>query len=111
MNKNADSITPLQVLFIAISWLALLSYSEKKRKENSEINSIVIKLSIDFAMKSRTGTIRRKLSALRHAHTVTSQQELTSQSKLILTDSEKNLLFSLICIRFGTCKMRRLKRA
>ena len=43
MNKNADSITPLQVLFIAISWLALLSYSEKKRKENSEINSIIIK--------------------------------------------------------------------
>ena len=24
---------------------------------------------------------------------------------------EKNLLFSLICIRFGTCKVRRLKRA
>ena len=25
--------------------------------------------------------------------------------------NEKNLLFSLICIRFGTCKVRRLKRA
>ena len=25
--------------------------------------------------------------------------------------NEENLLFSLICIRFGTCKVRRLKRA
>ena len=25
--------------------------------------------------------------------------------------NEKNLLFSLICIRFGTCKVRRLNRA
>ena len=25
--------------------------------------------------------------------------------------NEKNLLFSLMCIRFGTCEMRRLKRA
>ena len=26
-------------------------------------------------------------------------------------NEKKNLLFSLICIRFGTCKIRRLKRA
>jgi len=46
-----DSITRLQVLFIAILLLVLLSYSEKNWEEKSEIKS-------DFALKSTTGTIR-----------------------------------------------------
>ena len=70
MNNNADSITPLEGPFIAISWLSLLSYSEKKRKENSEINILIIKFINRLRYnESRTGTtIRRKLSALRHAY-------------------------------------------